>query len=118
MYILKYIACIEFDHDLYGGDIIQETVDNYEECHKRCAEVSACNTWTFSSADDKYSLGDCILRNDTNQTLVPTRHCKTGFKDSKNIKCAIQGTNKVYSQRFDVILISLTAIINLHILLS
>ena len=93
--ILKSIACIEFDHDLYGGDIIQETVDNYEECHTRCAEVPACKTWTFSSADDKYSLGDCILRNDTNQTLVPTRHCKTGFKGSKNIKCAIQGTNKV-----------------------
>ena len=90
--LLNSKACIEFNYDLYGGDIGSETVNNYKECHSRCSDVPACKTWTYSSLDIKYSLGDCILRNDSGNALVPTRHCKTGFKNSNNIKCSIQGT--------------------------
>ena len=87
VYFLQSKACVEFNHDLYGGDVATETANDYKECHKRCSEVPNCKTWTFSSADQ----GDCYLKNKSNGTLVPTRHCKTGLRNSKNIKCSTKG---------------------------
>ena len=89
--IFKLKDCIEFGHDLYGGDVATETANNYKECHKRCSEIPACKTWTFSSADQ----GDCYLWNKPNGTLVPTRHCKTGHRSSKNIKCSTKGIMEI-----------------------
>ena len=76
-----------FGYDLYGGDIGAQTANSYNECHKKCHKDKNCQRWTFVASKNQ----DCFLKEEIGKEVAFCHDCKTGFRNSKNIKCGIKG---------------------------
>ena len=76
-----------YGYDLYGGDIGAQTANSYSECHKKCREIPLCKRWTFVPSKNQ----DCYLKEEVGDEVVFCHDCKTGFRNSKDIKCGIKG---------------------------
>ena len=85
--MLQILECIMKGYDLYGGDIGAQTANSYTECHKKCLEDENCKRWTFVPSKNQ----DCFLKKEHGDEISFCHDCKTGFRNSKYIKCGIKG---------------------------
>ena len=77
---------IKFGYDYYWGDVVTETASTYNECQKRCDEITVCKRWTF----DPTPNGSCYIKKNSNGTFLRARQLKTGDKHSKDKKCNVE----------------------------
>ena len=76
---------------MYGGDMDAIPANNHEECQKICNQRRDCKKWTYEYPDD----GACYLKKsiEEEKTILANEdvnfcfRCKTGFRNSKKVKC-------------------------------
>ena len=93
------LDCVMPGVDMYGGDTDAIPANNYEECRKLCTKMSHCKRWTYQTPAD----GACYLKKAmddnegkpfvANEDVELCFKCKTGFQNSKKVKCSEIGKN-------------------------
>ena len=77
---------------MYGGDMDAIPANNHEECQEICNQRPDCQKWTYEYPDD----GACYLKksNEDDKAILANEdvrfcyRCKTGFRNSKKVKCS------------------------------
>ena len=87
MEINSFSACVLFGYDHFGGDINAETANSYKHCQRKCSEKKDCKRWTFVESRNQ----ECHLKTNISEKVLHCHDCKTGFRDSSNIKCGENG---------------------------
>ena len=83
----SFAACVLFGFDHFGGDINAETANDYEHCQRKCSAKKYCKRWTFVISKNQ----ECHLKTNISEKVLHCHDCKTGFRDSSNIKCGENG---------------------------
>ena len=86
------LDCIMPGIDMYGGDMDAIPANNHEECQEICNQRPDCQKWTYEYPDD----GACYLKKSieeekiilANEDVKFCYRCKTGFRNSKKVKCS------------------------------
>ena len=83
-----FTDCVLHGYDHFGGDINAETANDYKHCQRKCLEEKYCKRWTFVASMNQ----ECHLTTNISEEVLHCHDCKTGFRNSSNVKCGEDGT--------------------------